>query len=61
MIHFPSLRWKIQAFKDDMRQNMTTPWNNGGTVQFSSPPKPPQKLKEMHPRQDKDQMVQQKS
>ena len=35
VIPFPSLRWKIQAFQDDKRQNMKTPWNDGNTVQFS--------------------------
>ena len=39
VILFPSLRWKIQAFKNDKRQNMTKPWNDGNNVQFSAPPK----------------------
>ena len=30
---------KIQVFKDDKKQSMTSPWNNGGAVQFSVPPK----------------------
>ena len=38
MIPFPSLRPKIQVFKDK-KQNTTMPWNNGSTVQFSAPPK----------------------
>ena len=37
------------------------PWHNGGTVQFSAPPKTPKKLEKMCPWQNKDQMVQQKS
>ena len=41
VIPFPLLRWKIQALKDDKRQNMTMPWNNGNSVQFSAPPKTP--------------------
>ena len=41
VIPFPLLRPKLQAFKDDKKQNMTMPWNNGGTVQFSAPPKTP--------------------
>ena len=32
---------KIQAFKDNKRQNMMMPWNNGNPVQFSAPPKMP--------------------
>ena len=36
---FPSLRWKIQAFKNDKRQNTMTPWSNSSSVQFSIPPK----------------------
>ena len=39
MIPFPLLRGKIQVYKDDKRQNMTMPWNNGSTVQFSTSPK----------------------
>ena len=39
VIPFPSLRQKIQAFKDDKRQDMTVPRNNGNPVQFSTPPK----------------------
>ena len=41
IIPFPSLRWKIQAFKDDKWQNTTTPLNNGNLVPFSAPPKMP--------------------
>ena len=37
VIPFPSLRWKIQAFKDDKKQNTMIPWNDGNTVQFSVP------------------------
>ena len=39
VIPFPSLRCKIQAFKDDNRQQATMPKNNGLTVQFSALPK----------------------
>ena len=39
IIPFPSQRCKIQAFKDDNRQQTMTPWNNGSMVQFSAPPK----------------------
>ena len=42
---FPSLRRKIQAFKDDMRQNVTMPWNNEHMVQFFAPPKTPRNLR----------------
>ena len=41
VIPLPSLRQKIQAFKDDKKQNMTMPWDNSSTVQFSAPPKTP--------------------
>ena len=41
VIPFPSLRCKIQAFQDDKRQEMALPWNDGGTFQFSAPPKTP--------------------
>ena len=41
VLPFPSLRWKIEAFQDDKRQNTTIPWNDGNTVQFSAPPKMP--------------------
>ena len=41
VILFPSLRWEIQAFQDDKRQNMTIPWNEGNAFQFSAPPKVP--------------------
>ena len=44
MIPFPSLRWKIQVFKDAKRQNMMITWNDGNTVQFSAPPKMPRNL-----------------
>ena len=29
VIPFPSLRWKMQAFQDDKRQETTVPWNDG--------------------------------
>ena len=47
VIPFPSLRWKIQAFQDDKRQNTTTPWNdsNSNRVQFSATPKMPRSLR----------------
>ena len=38
-IPFPSLRWKIQAFQDDKRQEMKLPWNDGSTFQFSTLPR----------------------
>ena len=41
VIPFPSLRWKIQAFQDDKRQETTRPWNDGSTFQFSTPPRLP--------------------
>ena len=44
VIPFPSLRWKIQAFQVDKRQEMTIPWNGGNTFQFSTPPKIPRNL-----------------
>ena len=37
MIPSPSLRWKIQAFQDDKRQEMAMPWNDGRMFQFSAP------------------------
>ena len=39
IIPFPSLRWKIQAFQDDKRQEATMPWNDCNVFQFSAPPK----------------------
>ena len=45
VIPFPSLRHKIQAFKDDNGQQTVMPWNNGLTVQFSAPPEPSQNLR----------------
>ena len=39
VIPSPSLRQKIQAFQDDKRQEMTIPWNDGNTFQFSALPK----------------------
>ena len=39
VIPFPSLQQNIQAFWDDMRQNMSVPWSNSSNVQFSAPPK----------------------
>ena len=39
IIPFPSLQCKIEVFKDKRRQSATLPWNNGGTVQFSAPPR----------------------
>ena len=45
MIPFPSLRWKIQVFHDETRQNMTIPWNDDNTFQFSAPPKMPRNLR----------------
>ena len=45
VIPFPSLRWKIQAFQYDKRQEMTIPWNDGNTFQFSAPPKMPRNLR----------------
>ena len=41
VIPFPSLRWKIQAFQDEKRQEMTVPWNDGSVFQFFAPPKTP--------------------
>ena len=41
VIPFPSLRWKIQAFQDVKRQEMTMPWNDGSAFQFSAPSKMP--------------------
>ena len=32
VIPFPSLRGKIQTFKDNIRQQMMMPWNNGAMV-----------------------------
>ena len=40
VIPFSSLRYKIQTFKDDNRQQEMMPWNNGSTVRFSTLPKP---------------------
>ena len=45
VITYPSLRWKIQAFKDDKIQNMVIPWNSGNPVQFSVPSKTPRNPK----------------
>ena len=45
VIPFPSLRWKIQVFQDHKRQEMTIPWNDGKTLQFSAPPKMPRNLR----------------
>ena len=42
IIPFPSLRWKIQAFKDDNKGQMMISWNNGLMPRFSTPPKPSQ-------------------
>ena len=39
VILFPSLRCKIQAFKDDNSKQVMT-WNSGTMPQFSAPPKP---------------------
>ena len=41
VIPFPSLTWKIQASRDNKRQEMTMPWNDGSMFQFSTPPKMP--------------------
>ena len=41
VIPFPSLRWKIQAYKDDNKQ-VTMTWDNGIIPQFSTPQKPSQ-------------------
>ena len=41
VIPFPSLRWEMQAFQDDKRQNTVMSWNDGNTFQFSAPPKMP--------------------
>ena len=41
VIPFPSLRWKIQVFQDNKRQEMAMPWNDGNMFQFSAPPKMP--------------------
>ena len=38
-IPLPSLRWKIQAFQNDKRWEMTVRWNDGIAFQFSTPPK----------------------
>ena len=45
VIPFPLWRCKIQTFKDDNKQQMTMPWNNGAIAQFSAPPKPSQNLR----------------
>ena len=42
IIPFPSLRWKIQAHKNDARQAIIMTWNNGTMLQFSTPQKPSQ-------------------
>ena len=43
VIPFPSLRWKIQAFKDsNSSKQVTTTWDNGMMPQFSAPQKPSQ-------------------
>ena len=40
VIPFPSLRQKIQAFKDDNNSKQATmTWDNGMTLQFSTPQK----------------------
>ena len=39
VVPFPSLRWKIQAFQDDKRQEMMMPWHEGNMFQFSTPSK----------------------
>ena len=44
-IPFPSLRWKIQVFQDDKRQEMMISWNDGNTFQFSTPPRMPRNLR----------------
>ena len=41
IIPFPSLRWKIQAYKNNARQETMT-WNNGTMPQFSIPQIPSQ-------------------
>ena len=41
VIPFPSLRQKIQAYKDDNKQ-VTMTWDNGIMPQFSAPQKPSQ-------------------
>ena len=46
VIPFPSLRCKMQACKDNNKQQMMMPWNNGAMVQFSVPPKPSQNSRE---------------
>ena len=43
VIPFPSLRWKIKAYKDDAEQETMT-WNKGAMPQFSAPQKPSQNL-----------------
>ena len=45
VIPYPCLRWKIQAFQDDKGQEMTIPWNDGNTFQFSTPSKMPRNLR----------------
>ena len=42
MIPFPSLREKIQAYKDNNKQATTTTRDNGITPQISTPQKPSQ-------------------
>ena len=43
VIPFPSLRWKIKAFKDNNNsKQVALTWDNGVTPQFSAPEKPSQ-------------------
>ena len=56
LIPFPSLRQKIQAYKNDAKQKTMT-WNNGITPQFSAPQKPSQNPRKHNLRQNKDQVV----
>ena len=44
LIPFSFLRWEIHAFQDDKRQNMTIPWKDNNTFQFSTPSKMPRYL-----------------
>ena len=48
VIHFPSLRCKIQAFQDDSSKQMMT-WNSGMIPQFSAPPRPHRSLRKHAP------------
>ena len=53
VISFPSLRQKIQVFKDISRGQATVMWNNGMTPQFSALQKPyqsPRKCAPVHTR-----------